>query len=171
MSPDTAAANFLKEKGFALPSDFFKIQIEGSMQLFRDRLEPLMKDTVLSLNDAGVQMCVASGSPRPRVLLCLDVGGMGTCFKANTVFTREEVARGKPAPDLFLHAAERMGVSPSKCVVVEDATAGVQAAQAAGMKVVGYLGAGHAQADWYRKGLTSFDIPITYTISTPLALP
>jgi len=114
----------------------------GSMQLFRDRLQPLMKDTVLRLKDKGVRMCVASGSPRDRVLLCLEVAGIRSCFSDDTVFTREQVSRGKPAPDLFLFAAEKMGVSPDKCVVVEDAAAGIEAANAAKMTCIGYLGGG-----------------------------
>lgn len=162
VSPDQATANFLKEKGRPLPEHFFRDQIAGScyrcflidalhkcsfpqlgsMQLFRDRLQPLMKDTVLRLRDKGVRMCVASGSPRSRVLLCLDVAGIGECFTANSVFTREQVSRGKPAPDLFLLAAEKMGVSPDKCIVVEDASAGIEAADAAKMSCIGYLGGG-----------------------------
>ena len=69
-------------------------------------------------------MCVASGSPRERVLLCLEKGGISSCFAPESVFNREEVANGKPAPDLFLHAANRMGVPPERCVVVEDAVSG-----------------------------------------------
>ncbi|WP_159041880.1 HAD family hydrolase, partial [Streptomyces aureus] len=54
------------------------------------------------------------------------------------VFSAEDVGRGKPAPDLFLHAASRMGVAPERCVVVEDSRLGVQAAVAAGMDVYGF---------------------------------
>jgi beta-phosphoglucomutase-like phosphatase (HAD superfamily) len=54
------------------------------------------------------------------------------------------VAHGKPAPDLFLHAAERMATPPGSCVVVEDSVAGIEAARAAGMRVLGFAGAGHA---------------------------
>jgi beta-phosphoglucomutase-like phosphatase (HAD superfamily) len=57
------------------------------------------------------------------------------------------VANGKPAPDLFLHAAERMGVAPERCVVVEDSRSGVEAARAAGMRALGYAG-GLTPADW-----------------------
>lgn len=163
VSPDQATANFLKEKGRPLPEHFFRDQIAGSMQLFRDRLQPLMKDTVLRLRDKGVRMCVASGSPRSRVLLCLDVAGIGECFTANSVFTREQVSRGKPAPDLFLLAAEKMGVSPDKCIVVEDASAGIEAADAAKMSCIGYLGGGHTKASWYRDKILSYKIPIAHT--------
>jgi beta-phosphoglucomutase-like phosphatase (HAD superfamily) len=56
------------------------------------------------------------------------------------IFSATEVERGKPAPDLFLHAAERSGVLPARCVVVEDSRSGVEAARAAGMRVLGYAG-------------------------------
>jgi HAD superfamily hydrolase (TIGR01509 family) len=65
----------------------------------------------------------------------LECAKIDHCFSPDTVFTREEVAKGKPAPDLFLHAAAKMDVDPSKCIVVEDAASGIEAAIAAGMKV------------------------------------
>lgn len=119
VSVDEAATNFFKEKKRDLPEGFFKEQISGSLQLFRDRLVPLMSDTVLSLqsNYPG-QMCVASGSPLNRVLLCLELAKIDGCFNENTVFTRELVKRGKPAPDLFLHAAEKMNIKSNRCIVV-----------------------------------------------------
>ena len=69
----------------------------------------------------------------------------------------------QPLPDIFLLAAEKEGVAPSDVMVVEDSTSGVRAAQAADMAVVGYLGGGHAQMDWYREKVAAFDIPLTYT--------
>lgn len=59
---------------------------------------------------------------------------------AGRIFSTTEVERGKPAPDLFLHAAARSGVSPDRCVVVEDSRSGVEAARAAGMRALGYAG-------------------------------
>ena len=61
-SPDAATANFLKEMGKPLPNNFFRDQVEGSLQLFRDRLKPLMKDTVIKLHEVDkIRQCVASG--------------------------------------------------------------------------------------------------------------
>lgn len=77
--------------------------------------------------------------------------------------------RSKPRPDIFLMAAEKAGTPPSDCMVVEDSTSGVMAAQAAEMAVVGYLGGGHAQADWYREKLASYGIPLTYSDDELLA--
>jgi beta-phosphoglucomutase-like phosphatase (HAD superfamily) len=146
VSTDEAALNFLNEMKRELPEGFFKEQISGSLQLFRERLIPLMSDTVLHLksNYPG-QMCVASGSPLNRVLLCLELAKIDGCFNANTVFTRELVKRGKPAPDLFLHAAEKMNINEDRCIVVEDSVAGIEAALAANMRVIGFLGGGKYQ--------------------------
>ena len=170
VSVDEAASNFMNEKKVPLPAGFFKEQIAGSLQLFQDRLVPLMTDTVLTLHNDGYEMCVASGSPLNRVQLCLELAGIDQCFKTGTVYTRELVKRGKPAPDLFLHAAEKMGYLPNECMVVEDSSAGIEAAQAAGMKVIGYLGGGHAQASWYQKAIESYNIPLAYTQEEVLEL-
>ncbi len=77
---------------------------------------------------------VASGGPREVVVLSLELSGLSELFPI--VITAEDVVHGKPAPDMFLLAAERMGVTPGKCLVFEDAEPGVQAAHAAGMQVV-----------------------------------
>ncbi len=69
----------------------------------------------------------------------LGVTGLYERF-AGRIFSAAEVARGKPAPDLFLHAARQMGIDPAACVVVEDSRPGVQAARAAGMRAFGYAG-------------------------------
>lgn len=74
VSVDKAMENFEKEMGAKLPPTFFKEQIEGSLDLFRQKLQPLMADTVTTLFDSNVPMCVASGSPRDRVLLSIEVG-------------------------------------------------------------------------------------------------
>jgi HAD superfamily hydrolase (TIGR01509 family) len=83
--------------------------------------------------------CIASGSSHARIALALRVVGLGHHF-GRAVFSAEEVARGKPAPDVFLHAAARMGKAPADCVVVEDSLTGVAAARAAGMPVFGLVG-------------------------------
>lgn len=165
VSTDQAEANFLREMGSSLPRDFFANQVASSMDLFRNRLKPLMLDTVNELHKAKVPMCVASGSPRDRVLLSLAVGGIGHCFQESQVFTRELVKKGKPAPDLFLWAANAMGMKgkEARCIVIEDSSSGIEAALNANMPVIGYLGGGHAQADWYRTKIESYNIPLTYT--------
>ncbi|WP_330334205.1 HAD family hydrolase [Streptomyces sp. NBC_00536] len=84
-------------------------------------------------------VCVASSGSHEKMRHTLGVTGLYERF-AGHIFSSTEVSRGKPAPDLFLHAARRMGVDPAACVVVEDSRPGVQAARAAGMRSFGYVG-------------------------------
>jgi HAD superfamily hydrolase (TIGR01509 family) len=86
--------------------------------------------------------CVASSSTPARLRHALGLVGLYDRF-APHVFSAVQVERGKPAPDLFLYAAARMGVEPKNCVVVEDSLAGVEAAVAAGMTVIGFTGGSH----------------------------
>jgi HAD superfamily hydrolase (TIGR01509 family) len=170
VSGDMAASNFLNEMKAPLPDNFIRDQIAGSMDLFRARLVPLMQDTVKALHTNKVAMCVASGSPRERVLLSLEVGRMNGFIAPEHVFTRELVSRGKPAPDLFLYAAEKMGIPPHRCIVVEDAGAGIEAAKAANMDCIAFLGGGHAKYDWYQEKILSYGIPTAYTQADILKL-
>ena len=89
--------------------------------------------------------CVASSSNVDRIELSLRVTGLADRFDPGSIFSAQMVARGKPAPDLFLLAATTLGVAPSRCLVIEDSTAGVTAAGAAGMAVVGLVAGGHAR--------------------------
>ncbi|MGW4893546.1 HAD family hydrolase [Kitasatospora sp. NPDC004240] len=90
--------------------------------------------------------CVASSGDHAKMRHTLGRTGLYGHFEGR-IFSATEVARGKPAPDLFLHAARRMGVDPAACVVVEDSRYGVQAARAAGMRALGYAG-GITPAEW-----------------------
>lgn len=90
-APEAGAANFLAEFGQPVPQDFFKDQIEGSAELFRRRLTQLNAKTVLALAAAGHKQVVASGSPRDRVLVCLEVAGIDHLFTPDQVFAREDV--------------------------------------------------------------------------------
>lgn len=89
---------------------------------------------------------VASSSSPHRLALCLDVLGMGGHFGRH-VYSASQVARGKPAPDIFLHAARSLEVDPKHCLVIEDSPSGVTAARAAGMTAVGLIAASHIQPD------------------------
>ena len=89
--------------------------------------------------------CVASSSSVERIHHSLDVTGLADYF-GDAVFSSSMVARGKPAPDIFLYAADRMGANPDDCVVIEDSPLGVQGAVAAGMTALGYTGGGHSYA-------------------------
>ena len=82
-------------------------------------------------------MCVASSGPRAKIELSLTVTGLISHFKG-CIFSAYEIKSWKPDPGLFLHAARTMGVEPKNCIVIEDSILGVQAAVAAGMRVLGY---------------------------------
>ena len=84
--------------------------------------------------------CVASSGDHERIRRGLRAAGLLERFPDEAIFSVDDVAHGKPAPDLFLHAAARMGFDPATTVVVEDSPAGVQAGVAAGMRVLGYGG-------------------------------
>jgi len=84
----------------------------------------------------SLPLAVASSSNRPLIDAVLETAGITACF--STTVSSEEVARGKPSPDVYLEAARRLGVAPGTCVAVEDSGNGIRAAAAAGMKVVAY---------------------------------
>lgn len=95
-----------------------------------------------ALADLPARACVASSGTPERIRKSLGIVGLLDRFEPH-VFSAVMVERGKPAPDLFLHAARTMGIAPSRCVVVEDSIAGVRAAVAAQMPVIGFCGGGH----------------------------
>ncbi|WP_446215806.1 HAD family hydrolase [Micromonospora sp. IBHARD004] len=101
---------------------------------------------VEALDEIVTPTCVASSGSHEKMRHTLGRTGLYHRFSGR-IFSASEVARGKPAPDLFLHAAARMGVPPHACVVVEDSRYGVQAARAAGMRCFGYAG-GLTPATW-----------------------
>ncbi|MFD5475786.1 HAD family hydrolase [Streptomyces hawaiiensis] len=86
----------------------------------------------------GVPYCVASSGSHERIRVGHRTTGLDQWFDEGRIFSSQDVGRGKPAPDLFLYAAERMGVAPERCVVIEDSPLGVRAAVAAGMDVYGF---------------------------------
>ena len=89
------------------------------------------------LERLSLPRCVASSSSPERIARSLFLTGLNAHFGTH-VYSAHHVRRGKPFPDLFLHAAARLGVTPTHCVVIEDSPAGVHAAVAAGMRVLGY---------------------------------
>ena len=96
--------------------------------------------------------CVASSSQPERIRLSLGLTGLLDRFEPH-IFSATMVENGKPAPDLFLHAAAAMGVEPSRCVVVEDSPAGVEAGRRAGMRVFAFTGAAHARRESHRQAV------------------
>jgi len=127
------------DTGRELPADFAARYRERLKAAFERELRPVpgMPDLLAALAERGTPFCVASSSPRDRLRLALRVTGLAPHF-GHRVYSADDVLRGKPAPDLFLHAAVRMGVDPAHAVVVEDSVPGVDAAVAAGMTGIGF---------------------------------
>lgn len=94
------------------------------------------------LERSSVPACVASNSGFENLKTKLKTVGLIDFFKDN-IFSADQVSFGKPEPDLFIYAAKQMGVSPDRCLVIEDSSNGVKAARTAGMKVLGFIGGGH----------------------------
>jgi HAD superfamily hydrolase (TIGR01509 family) len=103
-------------------------------------------DALDVLDDTGIATCVASSGTHDKMRLTLGHTSLWDRFDGR-IFSATEVERGKPEPDLFLHAADRMAVPPEHCAVVEDSRYGVEAARAAGMRAFGFAG-GLTPAEW-----------------------
>jgi HAD superfamily hydrolase (TIGR01509 family) len=140
VSLKTMISRIESDRNCKLPDDFSDRLNRRLFGRFETDLKPIegVREAILSL---PYPRCVASSSLPERIALSLRVTGLSDLF--DHVFSASEVPRGKPAPDLFLHAANRMGVSPESCLVIEDSAAGVQAALAAGMRVIGFAGGSH----------------------------
>lgn len=123
--------------GAPVPDDFVPELRRRTTLAFRDRLRPVRGVEGL-LGRLEAPFCVASSSTRGRIHASLEATGLRHWFPADTIFSADDVARGKPAPDLFLHAAASLGCPPARCTVIEDSVPGVTAARAAGMRVFGY---------------------------------
>ncbi|UNT00141.1 HAD-IA family hydrolase [Streptomyces tubbatahanensis] len=117
---------------------------------------PGVRDVLDALEERGTPYCVASSGSHSRIRHSLTATGLWDRF-AGRVFSAEDVAEGKPAPDVFLHAAAECGVPAAQCLVVEDSPAGVRAARAARMPVLGYTG-GPTPAEWLAPAPTIPDL-------------
>ncbi|MEU6555776.1 HAD family hydrolase [Streptomyces sp. NPDC046915] len=130
----------LERTGQRLPDEFDDVFHGRVFAAFARELKPVagVGDVLEKLAADGVPYCVASSGSHERIRVGHRTTGLDRWFEDERIFSSQDVGRGKPAPDLFLYAAERMGVAPERCVVVEDSPLGVQAAQAAGMDVYGF---------------------------------
>jgi HAD superfamily hydrolase (TIGR01509 family) len=134
-------ADVAARHGRALPDDISERLHARLATVFAAELSaiPGIADAVRALT---APVCVASSSRPERIRHSLTLTGLVDLF-APHLFSATMVANGKPAPDLFLHAASRMGADPARCLVIEDSLAGVTAGVAAGMRVLGFTGGGH----------------------------
>jgi phosphoglycolate phosphatase len=140
--------------GRAVPDDFFEIVQRQTYQAIRDELHPV-PGIRAAIEAIPLPRCVASSSELDKIALSLEQTGLTPLFGDN-VYSAQQVARGKPFPDLFLFAARQMGTEPEHCVVIEDSFYGARAARAAGMSVLGYAGSGFSQ-ELAEEGAQVFD--------------
>jgi HAD superfamily hydrolase (TIGR01509 family) len=131
--------------GRKLPTGFAASVAESILRRFRSELRPT-HHAAYALSWLRGPKCVASSSSLERIHVSLESTGLIRFFEPN-LFSASDVRNGKPAPDLLLHAAGKMGVEPGTCIVVEDSPVGVTAGVAAGMTVIGFAGASHAGND------------------------
>jgi HAD superfamily hydrolase (TIGR01509 family) len=121
-----------------LPADWGEQVRRRYREVFETELVPV-PGVVQALHRIGELTCVASSGTHEHLRYTLGLTGLYERF-AGRIFSSQDVAAGKPAPDLFLYAAEQMGCAADRCVVVEDSRSGVEAARAAGMRVLGFAG-------------------------------
>jgi HAD superfamily hydrolase (TIGR01509 family) len=126
--------------GRPLPDGWLARYEHERAEAFRLELKPVpgAANAVEPAAMAGLEVCVASQGSLEKTRLSLELTGLDQLFGDRALFSASTVARGKPHPDLFLHAASAMGAAPSACAVVEDTPSGVTAAVAAGMRALGY---------------------------------
>ena len=130
--------------GCKLPADFADSYQRRTFDAFRARLKPVDGAREFLAAWREVPNCIASSSSPERLALSLEVLDMASLFQGR-VFSASNVARGKPHPDIFLYAAEQLGISPADCIVIEDSIGGITAARAAGATAIGLTAASHIQ--------------------------
>ena len=140
----TAVVEHYGALGRPIPEQFSTELTAGVRAAFTSALCPI-EGVDLVLEGLQIPHCVASSSDVDRVSLSLSLTGLAPHFD-NRLYTSQMVERGKPAPDLFLHAAERMQADPRRTLVIEDSISGVAAGKAAGMTVWGFVGGSHYQS-------------------------
>lgn len=131
--------------GRSLPDDLEQQINAATLQFYASDLQPI---THIAAAIAAIDLpkCVASSGSPDKIHHGLTCAGLYDLLAPN-IFSASQVARGKPAPDLFLFAAAQMRVAPGRCLVIEDSVPGVTGAHAAGMTVLGFHGGGHCPPD------------------------
>ena len=144
--------------GAELTAEFDKRSGDEIADAFRRELRAIdgVRELVEALHANDVPTCVASSGSHPKMELTLGLTGLRTLFEGR-IYSGSEVERGKPWPDLFLHAARSMGARPEQCVVIEDSINGARAAIAAGMTCYGFAGGLTTRRDLAGVGAIVFD--------------
>ncbi|MGD9922117.1 MAG: HAD family hydrolase [Pseudorhodoplanes sp.] len=143
--PADMCAEVEKASGVTLPPKFATLLAAATLFRLRQELRAI-PHVSHALSWLRGPKCVASSSSLDRVRVSLVATELNRFFGSN-LFSANDVPDGKPAPDLFRHVAQQMGIQPQDCIVVEDSPAGVTAAVAAGMKAIGFVGGSHADED------------------------
>ena len=141
----TVMAQIRREFGLELLPEFEETYRNRLLEAFQSQLR-IMPGVAEVIAELGVPCCVATSSSPRRVEMSLRLVSLWDRLGPHT-FTASQVAQGKPAPDLFLFAAARMGVAPQDCLVIEDSLTGIRAALAAGMQVWRFVGGSHLGPD------------------------
>jgi HAD superfamily hydrolase (TIGR01509 family) len=142
MSDPEMLAIVEREWGRALPTSYAErvgLMIENGFCRSLAAIEGITE----ALEALRLPVCVASSSTPEQIRRKLELTGLLDRFGQNNLFGAAMVARGKPAPDLFLYAARRLGAPPARCLVIEDSPAGIEAACAAAMTAIGFCGGSH----------------------------
>ena len=131
-----------KQYNHDLPPAFAARKMQLTEAIFRQELMPL-PGLVALLDSLPLPYCVASNSSHERLRFTFEATALSHYF-AGRIYSADDVANGKPAPDLFLHAAKQQQTPPERCLVIDDSPSGVRAAVAAGIPVIGFIGGAHA---------------------------
>ena len=131
-----------KAVGRTIPESFGELWHVRTLARFRRDLAPIAGVREFIAKFVDLPRCIASSSTPQRLAVSLEILEMTELFEGR-VFSALNVARGKPHPDIFLHAAADVGVSPRECIIIEDSASGVIAGREAGSTVIGLLAAGH----------------------------
>lgn len=113
------------------------------------------------LEQKHIKKCIASNGDNEYVLTTLTITNLSTYFKPDQIFSSTMVKKGKPAPDVFLHAAQFFDVNPKDCLVIEDHPLGIKAAIAANMPVIGFLGGSQAKNPQVRERILKTEPTLT----------
>lgn len=126
--------------GAPVPEGWFDTFVARRLEAYRRGVDPIPGaiDAVKAVQAAGIPLAVVSQAARVKMAVTLPASGFDAVLGDAPIFSGDDVERGKPFPDLYLHAAKTLGVEPERCVVVEDSPTGATAARAAGMRVLGF---------------------------------
>jgi len=147
---DAAARALLADEFGIAPADAFWQRVRAQCYCVFARELRAMPGIEPLLSTLRLPACVASSSSTERLYFTLGLTDLLRFFPER-VYSSQQVQRGKPHPDLFLYAATQLGAAPAACIVVEDSPLGVQAAHAAGMRVIGFSGGSHMSEEARRR--------------------